>query len=307
VGASLWEIDRGFGQLRVDADDGVGVSVPTLILGHASEDFIVEPGQIDAGDYIEASQEIDLTCVGYITIASIEIRGSDAAEFVFSICIDGSPAFSADIAAGASRTLRDWWTNVSKLSGLHTVALRLEARQTSRDLIDVLWAEDRLVVEVSPSIEIQDSVSASDYIEIDTSDDVSASDTVVVLDALSTALEYARLVSDSGAVADIAGVTVSPGIGLDSVAVSDSDVLCEVESSRTIADSATVGDAVGSQSDREISDAVDPSYTVLAELDASRVIDDSASASDSTVSELDASRGIDDSASASDSASVELL
>lgn len=94
-----------------------------------------EPGHIhmlQAGDYAELSQEADLTDVRLVRVyATLRAPPSTVATLRWqaSLGIDGQRVAAASARPGRSRILTDLAADVSKLSGLHTLAIRLELRE----------------------------------------------------------------------------------------------------------------------------------------------------------------------------------
>jgi hypothetical protein len=117
----------GLGQGRIQPRNA---SVPSgdhvFVLG---ED---EPGrffEIEPGDHAEVTQETDLTDVDLVR-ASLRLRVPKSLPSGFaweaSILVDGAKAASATCPPGRTRVFTDLAANVSKLSGLYTVGVRLD-------------------------------------------------------------------------------------------------------------------------------------------------------------------------------------
>ncbi len=80
------------------------------------------------GDHAEVQQVVDLTGVDLVR-AQLRLRVPPSTpadlRWAASIRVDGVPFVQATSAAGRERALTDLAANVSKLSGVHTVAVRL--------------------------------------------------------------------------------------------------------------------------------------------------------------------------------------
>jgi hypothetical protein len=80
------------------------------------------------GDHAEMQQAVDLTGVDLVR-AQLRLRvpASTPADrrWVVSIRVDGAALAQATAKAGRERALTDLAANVSKLTGVHTVAVRL--------------------------------------------------------------------------------------------------------------------------------------------------------------------------------------
>jgi hypothetical protein len=117
----------GLGQGRIQP---TGAPVPSgdhlFVLG---ED---EPGrffELDPGDHAEVTQETDLTDVDLVR-AALRLRVpktlSAGLAWEVSLLVDGAKAATATCNPGCTRVLSDLAANVSKLSAIHTVGVRLE-------------------------------------------------------------------------------------------------------------------------------------------------------------------------------------
>ncbi len=91
-----------------------------------------EPGrwfQLAAGDRAEVSQQTDLTGVDVVR-AHLTFRVPAGVPpglaWEASLLVDGTKRARASCRPGRTRTLTDLAANVSKLSGVHVVAVRLE-------------------------------------------------------------------------------------------------------------------------------------------------------------------------------------
>ena len=90
------------------------------------------PGDIhdfETGDGAEVRQSVDLTGENFIR-AQVRLRNAETipagVKWEASIRIDGAKKAAMLIAPGRSRDRADMAANVSKLSGVHTVSVRLE-------------------------------------------------------------------------------------------------------------------------------------------------------------------------------------
>ena len=91
-----------------------------------------EPGRffdLAAGDHAEVLQEVDLSGVDLVrTHLHMRVPASLPTNLAWeaSILVDGRKLASATCLPGRQRTIDDLAANVSKLSGLHVVGVRLE-------------------------------------------------------------------------------------------------------------------------------------------------------------------------------------
>lgn len=91
-----------------------------------------EPGrlfELAVGDHAEVVQDTDLTDVDLVRAhLGLRVPASVPAGFAWeaSIVVDGTKRATATAKPGRSRTLTDLAANVSKLSGVHQVGVRLE-------------------------------------------------------------------------------------------------------------------------------------------------------------------------------------
>jgi hypothetical protein len=91
-----------------------------------------EPGrffELTAGDRAEVVQDADLTDVDLVRAhLGLRIPAAVPADFAWeaSIVVDGVKRATATARPGRSRTVTDLAANVSKLSGVHMVGVRLE-------------------------------------------------------------------------------------------------------------------------------------------------------------------------------------
>jgi len=91
-----------------------------------------EPGrlfELAPGDHAEVTQDTDLTGVMLVrALLRLRVPSSTPAEFAWeaSIIVDGTKHARMRAKAGRERLVTDLAANVSKLSGLHTIGVRLE-------------------------------------------------------------------------------------------------------------------------------------------------------------------------------------
>jgi len=91
-----------------------------------------EPGRffdLESGDHAEVSQQTDLTDVDVVRAAlRLRVPKMQPASLAWevTILVDGTKLAAATCKPGSTRVLTDLAANVSKLVGLHTVAVRLE-------------------------------------------------------------------------------------------------------------------------------------------------------------------------------------
>lgn len=91
-----------------------------------------EPGrtfELARGDHVEVTQVVDLTGVTLVR-SSMKVRPPTRMPLGFtwelSIVVDGVKYSGVTLRVGSERTLDDLAANVSKLTGQHTVGVRLE-------------------------------------------------------------------------------------------------------------------------------------------------------------------------------------
>ena len=91
-----------------------------------------EPGRyfdLEPGDHAEVSQQTDLTDVDLVR-AALRLRVpktlSAGLAWEVAMLVDGTKVATATCKPGCTRVVSDLAANVSKLAGLHTVAVRLE-------------------------------------------------------------------------------------------------------------------------------------------------------------------------------------
>lgn len=117
----------GVGQGRIEP-----VYAPRL-----SQNFVFalgddQPGRLfdlDVGDYAEVTQATDVTDVDLVrALLRLRVPASLPAGYVWqaSIVVDGAKQARATCRSGRKRIFTDLAANVSKLSGVHEVGVRLE-------------------------------------------------------------------------------------------------------------------------------------------------------------------------------------
>jgi len=119
----------GDSQGRLDALAAGGAPAPAgdyvFVLGDAESGRFHE---LAAGDHAEVRQAVDLTEADFVR-AQLRLRVPASTppgwRWVASICVNGAPVAQATCRAGRQRTLTDLAANVSKLTGVHDVAVRL--------------------------------------------------------------------------------------------------------------------------------------------------------------------------------------
>lgn len=91
-----------------------------------------EPGrhfELEPGDHAEVSQQTDLTDVDLVR-AALRLRLpktlTSGLAWEVAMLVDGTKVATATCKTGRTRAVSDMAANVSKLEGLHTVAVRLE-------------------------------------------------------------------------------------------------------------------------------------------------------------------------------------
>jgi hypothetical protein len=102
------------------------------------------PGHIhrlEAGDHCEVSQEMDLTGVNFIR-ARLRLRNASflpaGLNWEASILVDGMKKATMTVEPGKTRDRADMAANVSKLTGMHSVAVRLELIEVSGGLWPII-------------------------------------------------------------------------------------------------------------------------------------------------------------------------
>jgi len=119
----------GESQGRLEAAAVDGAPAPSgdyvFVLGDAEAGRFHE---LASGDHVEVRQEVDLTDADLVR-AQLRLRVPASAppgwRWVASIRVGGNPLAQATCAPGRERVLTDMAANVSKLAGLHEVAVRL--------------------------------------------------------------------------------------------------------------------------------------------------------------------------------------
>jgi hypothetical protein len=108
------------------AEPGTSVGSYVFVLGDEAPGRLAE---LAPGDYAQVTQATDLTGVSLVR-ANLELRVPEntPASFAWnaSILVDGNPHACASVRSGRSRAIAELCANVSKLSGSHEVAVRLE-------------------------------------------------------------------------------------------------------------------------------------------------------------------------------------
>lgn len=87
-----------------------------------------EPGrtfELAPGDFVEMTQVVDLTGVTLVR-SSMKVRTPRGVAWAVFIVVDGVKYAGVTLRPGSERMLDDLAANVSKLSGQHTVGVRLE-------------------------------------------------------------------------------------------------------------------------------------------------------------------------------------
>jgi hypothetical protein len=111
----------GVGQGRIVAADGT----VSFVLGDAEAGHRYD---LAAGDHVEVTQTLDVTGVAVVRAAlHSRVPQGLAPDLVWeaSVIVDGVPHARATCEAGRSRDLLDLAANVSKLTGLHDIGVRL--------------------------------------------------------------------------------------------------------------------------------------------------------------------------------------
>jgi len=123
---SPFELRLGTGQGRIRPAHGAPASGSyAFVLGDDDE---LRLAKFAAGDYAQVVQDVDLTGLDFVR-AVLGFRAPAEAptgtEWRVAMVIDGAELVSARCRAGRSRTLTDLVGNGSKLSGVHTIGVRL--------------------------------------------------------------------------------------------------------------------------------------------------------------------------------------
>ena len=112
----------GIGQGRVVAADG---SV-TFVLGELAPGWMRE---LAVGDHVEVTQPLDVTGVALVRASlSLRVPASLPGKLAWeaSLVVDGEKRATLRAGAGRTRRTTDLAANVSKLTGVHVVGVRLE-------------------------------------------------------------------------------------------------------------------------------------------------------------------------------------
>lgn len=114
----------GLGQGRVPAAAGDGAWA--FVLGYVQAGRACE---LTVGDHAEVAQDADLTGIVLVRArVTLRVPAHMPPELAWqaSLIVDGVKRAVATGRAGQTRTLTDLAANVSKLSGVHRVGIRLE-------------------------------------------------------------------------------------------------------------------------------------------------------------------------------------
>jgi len=121
---------------RLGSGQGRVLAVPTSEQASSSDHVFVlgelEEGrffELAPGDHVEVTQETDLTGVHFVRAAlRLRVPASLPAGFAWeaSLVVDGVKHAQATARPGRERLLGDLSANVSKLSGVHRIGVRLE-------------------------------------------------------------------------------------------------------------------------------------------------------------------------------------
>ncbi len=112
----------GSEQGRLVAPDGT----ITYVLGSSSPGRVYE---LMPGDYAEIVQSADLTATSLIRVSAVLAVPKPlpvGSAWEVSLVVDGSKIARTRTGAGRRRSISDLAANVSKLTGMHEVGLRLE-------------------------------------------------------------------------------------------------------------------------------------------------------------------------------------
>ena len=115
---------------------GQGRIEPQVVVSPSGDHVFVlgddEPGrffELDAGDHAEVLQDTDLTTVDLVRVwLRLRVPESLPAGFAWEadIMVDGVKMAGATCPTGRERVLTDLAANVSKLTGVHQIGVRLE-------------------------------------------------------------------------------------------------------------------------------------------------------------------------------------
>lgn len=119
----------GTSQGRLEAATADGTPAPSgdyvFVLGDAEAGRFHE---LANGDHVDVRQAVDLTDADFVR-AHLRLRVPESTpvgwRWVVSIRVDGSPMAQATCAPGRERVLTDLAANVSKLTGVRDVGIRL--------------------------------------------------------------------------------------------------------------------------------------------------------------------------------------
>ena len=123
--AFRYSLGRGQGRIQPSSLDP-GSGKYAFVLG---ED---QPGRLfnlSPGDHAEVIQDVDLTGVDLVRAhlgLRVPVSVSHELGWEASIIVDGAMLAAARVKPGRTRILTDLAANVSKLSGVHQVGVRLE-------------------------------------------------------------------------------------------------------------------------------------------------------------------------------------
>ena len=117
----------GVGQGRIEPTNAIPLSGDyVFVLGEDEPDRFFE---LAPGDYAEVVQDVDLTEHDLVrTNLHLRVPASLQAEYEWKVAIivDGSKLAKATCLAGRERNITDLAANVSKMTGVHQVGVRLE-------------------------------------------------------------------------------------------------------------------------------------------------------------------------------------
>jgi hypothetical protein len=119
----------GLSQGRL-ADPTTAVGSYVFVFGDSGPGDIAE---LAPGDYVQVTQTTDLTGLSLVRVAlELRVPSSTPPEFAWnaSILVDGNSLATASVRSDRARVITDLAANVSKLQGLHDVAVRLELTVT---------------------------------------------------------------------------------------------------------------------------------------------------------------------------------
>lgn len=115
----------GVGQGRLP-EPGVASGSYVFVLGDSDREHFAD---LSPGDYVQVTQTTELTGVSLVRV-NLELRVPsglpERLRWNASVLVDGNRLASTTARSGRSRAITDLCANVSKLSGTHEVAVRLE-------------------------------------------------------------------------------------------------------------------------------------------------------------------------------------